>query len=173
MSGLSRRIELFSAWSGATRFPSSLPLQYSKQFTRRRFTKWSSRRESRRLPEVRCAACDISLLPTRPAFSVLVHTRHFHPALRILQEPKRQEDVRHTAQPDSSAKPDEQKEGSFKDQGSRSDNNEEKQGQDSGEQEDASEKQKKEDAPPPPPHGDKSPWQVFTDTLRTLSLIHI
>jgi import inner membrane translocase subunit TIM44 len=26
---------------------------------------------------------------------------------------------------------------------------------------------KKKDAPPPPPHGDKTPWQVFTDTLRT------
>lgn len=25
----------------------------------------------------------------------------------------------------------------------------------------------KEDLPPPPPHGDKSPWQVFTDTLKT------
>jgi len=26
---------------------------------------------------------------------------------------------------------------------------------------------KKKDEPPPPPHGDKTPWQVFTDTLRT------
>lgn len=26
---------------------------------------------------------------------------------------------------------------------------------------------RKEEAPPKPPHGDKSPWQVFTDTLRT------
>ena len=25
----------------------------------------------------------------------------------------------------------------------------------------------KKDEPPPPPHGDKSPWQVFTETLRT------
>ncbi|OJJ38837.1 hypothetical protein ASPWEDRAFT_168714 [Aspergillus wentii DTO 134E9] len=25
----------------------------------------------------------------------------------------------------------------------------------------------KKDAPPPPPHGDKSPWQVFTETLQT------
>jgi import inner membrane translocase subunit TIM44 len=28
-------------------------------------------------------------------------------------------------------------------------------------------KEQKEAPPPPPPHGDKSPWQVFTDTLRT------
>jgi mitochondrial import inner membrane translocase subunit TIM44 len=26
-------------------------------------------------------------------------------------------------------------------------------------------KTKQEDAPPPPPHGDKTPWQVFTETL--------
>jgi hypothetical protein len=29
------------------------------------------------------------------------------------------------------------------------------------------EKKEKKDAPPPPPHGDKTPWQVFTDTLKT------
>jgi import inner membrane translocase subunit TIM44 len=28
------------------------------------------------------------------------------------------------------------------------------------------EKKKKEDAPAPPPHGDKTPWQVFTETLQ-------
>lgn len=34
--------------------------------------------------------------------------------------------------------------------------------------EDAKEESKdKKDAPPPPPHGDKTPWQVFTETLRT------
>ncbi|KAK5152787.1 protein translocase subunit, partial [Cryomyces antarcticus] len=26
---------------------------------------------------------------------------------------------------------------------------------------------KKEAPPPPPPHGDKTPWQVFTETLKT------
>ncbi|KAK2742552.1 protein translocase subunit [Myotisia sp. PD_48] len=29
------------------------------------------------------------------------------------------------------------------------------------------EKKKKEEAAPPPPHGDKTPWQVFTETLRS------
>lgn len=29
------------------------------------------------------------------------------------------------------------------------------------------EKGEKGDAPPPPPHGDKTPWQVFTETLRS------
>ena len=39
-----------------------------------------------------------------------------------------------------------------------------------GEGEDAEGKkdgEKKEAPPPPPPHGDKSPWQVFTETLQT------
>ena len=39
-----------------------------------------------------------------------------------------------------------------------------------GKQEESSEdstKKKKEAPPPPPPHGDKSPWQVFTETLRS------
>lgn len=31
----------------------------------------------------------------------------------------------------------------------------------------ASQEQKKKDVPPPPPHGDKTPWQVFTETLRS------
>jgi import inner membrane translocase subunit TIM44 len=30
-----------------------------------------------------------------------------------------------------------------------------------------SEKNQKDENPPPPPHGDKTPWQVFTETLRT------
>lgn len=29
------------------------------------------------------------------------------------------------------------------------------------------EQKRKQDTPPPPPHGNKSPWQVFTDTLKT------
>ncbi|KAI2487938.1 Mitochondrial import inner membrane translocase protein [Pyrenophora tritici-repentis] len=37
-----------------------------------------------------------------------------------------------------------------------------------GEQKEGEEGEKKEkkDAPPPPPHGDKTPWQVFTETLK-------
>lgn len=169
MSGLGRRIELFSAWSGASRFPPSLPLQHRRLSARRRFTEWSLRRSQafRRLPEVWCAAHKISC-PSRPTLSVLAHSRYFHSALRTLQEPqRREEDIRHTTQSTSSAKPDEQKTGTSKDQGFSSDNNEGKQGQDSGEQEDGEQQKKKEDTPPPPPHGDKSPWQVFTDTLRT------
>ncbi|PGH18519.1 hypothetical protein AJ79_00296 [Helicocarpus griseus UAMH5409] len=38
-------------------------------------------------------------------------------------------------------------------------------GEDQGEK--SKEDGKKKEAPPPPPHGDKTPWQVFTETLRS------
>ena len=39
--------------------------------------------------------------------------------------------------------------------------------EEAGEQKDGKEKKKDEkDKPPPPPHGDKTPWQVFTETLQ-------
>lgn len=40
-----------------------------------------------------------------------------------------------------------------------------KEGEDGEKGEDGKKKEKK-DAPPPPPHGDKTPWQVFTETLQ-------
>ncbi|KAI4223700.1 MAG: hypothetical protein L6R36_005225 [Xanthoria steineri] len=36
-----------------------------------------------------------------------------------------------------------------------------------GDRREQKEKEKQEDAPPPPPHGNKSPWQVFTETLQS------
>lgn len=36
-----------------------------------------------------------------------------------------------------------------------------------GEEGQKKEKKEKKDAPAPPPHGDKTPWQVFTETLKT------
>lgn len=35
-----------------------------------------------------------------------------------------------------------------------------------GEEGEKDQKKEKKDAPPPPPHGDKTPWQVFTETLQ-------
>lgn len=42
-----------------------------------------------------------------------------------------------------------------------------KEEKESEEKAEGTEKEKKEDAPPPPPHGDKTPWQVFLDTMQT------
>ncbi|KAH8693244.1 putative mitochondrial inner membrane translocase subunit TIM44 [Talaromyces proteolyticus] len=54
--------------------------------------------------------------------------------------------------------------------GSESEPNTEKDNKKEGDQkEEGSESQEgeKKDAPPPPPHGDKTPWQVFTETLQS------
>jgi import inner membrane translocase subunit TIM44 len=41
-------------------------------------------------------------------------------------------------------------------------------GKEGGEKaEDGAKKEKKEDLPPPPPHGDKTPWQVFMETMQS------
>jgi import inner membrane translocase subunit TIM44 len=47
-----------------------------------------------------------------------------------------------------------------------SESKEQKEGEEKAEGE-GKEKEKKEDLPPPPPHGDKTPWQVFLDTMQT------
>jgi import inner membrane translocase subunit TIM44 len=52
--------------------------------------------------------------------------------------------------------------GKTQEQELESEGDDKKDGQKEGESED-----KKKDAPPPPPHGDKTPWQVFTETLQT------
>lgn len=52
--------------------------------------------------------------------------------------------------------------GKTQEQESETEGDGKKDGQKEGESED-----KKKDAPPPPPHGDKTPWQVFTETLQT------
>ena len=46
------------------------------------------------------------------------------------------------------------------------DESEKKDGEKGGEK-DGEGKEKKEDLPPPPPHGDKSPWEVFRETMNT------
>lgn len=43
----------------------------------------------------------------------------------------------------------------------------EKENKKEGEEDKDGKEEKKEDQPPPPPHGDKTPWQVFMDTMNT------
>ena len=47
----------------------------------------------------------------------------------------------------------------------KSDESSDESGEKAGEE--GNKDQKKEDLPPPPPHGDKTPWQVFTETLKS------
>jgi import inner membrane translocase subunit TIM44 len=77
-------------------------------------------------------------------------TRSFHVATSLWQQ-KQQE------QPNQEQQKEERKDEDAKSEG-KSEGDESK--------EEKSE-EKKEDASPPPPHGDKTPWQVFRDTLQS------
>jgi import inner membrane translocase subunit TIM44 len=52
-----------------------------------------------------------------------------------------------------------------KKEGAEEEAGEKKEGEE-GEEGEQGKKEKKGDKPPPPPHGDKTPWQVFTETLQ-------
>ncbi|KAG9206056.1 protein translocase subunit [Epicoccum nigrum] len=52
-----------------------------------------------------------------------------------------------------------------KKEGAEQEAGEKKEGEE-GEEGEQGKKEKKGDKPPPPPHGDKTPWQVFTETLQ-------
>jgi mitochondrial import inner membrane translocase subunit TIM44 len=78
------------------------------------------------------------------------------------QQPQPAEDVRDPPREESTsdAKPDSSEQ-------SESTAGKEKDEKPGDEESSDSKKDSKKDEPPPPPHGDKSPWQVFTDTLRS------
>lgn len=87
-------------------------------------------------------------------------SRSFHNGSRLGQE---KEAKPKTEQPKSEAA---EEEAPKKESGEKSEGGEEKP-KDESEGEGKKEEEKKEAPPPPPPHGDKSPWQVFTETLQT------
>ncbi|CAI6250727.1 unnamed protein product [Periconia digitata] len=106
------------------------------------------------------------------SYTAAGYARHFSSRSALLQQAQKkpegdvEEKVSGSQKPSSSPegasgeKPGEQKEEQTQ---------EKKTGEEeSGEKKEGEEGSKeKKDAPPPPPHGDKSPWQVFTDTLKS------
>lgn len=95
------------------------------------------------------------------------YSRHFSSQTRLRQQAAKQKDEvkDDVTPPEAEAKKATQEAGSESDQpkqeGEKS--SEGKEGEE-GEKKDGKEK---EAEAPPPPHGDKTPWQVFTETLRT------
>jgi import inner membrane translocase subunit TIM44 len=84
-------------------------------------------------------------------------SRSFHQSAKLNQEKEakstnKEESTAEEAKKASAEEPDSKAEG-------------EEKSKDEGEGESKKEGEKKEAPPPPPPHGDKSPWQVFTETL--------
>ncbi len=89
-------------------------------------------------------------------------SRSFHQGARLRQEKeaksaKKEEHV----QEENSTK------ASSEDPGSKSEGEEKSKEEGEGEGQSKKGEDKKEAPPPPPPHGDKSPWQVFTETLQS------
>lgn len=104
----------------------------------------------------------------RLASAIGQQARFMHITGRKQQEQKPKEESGSAASggaAENQAKPEEE-------QGKKAEDGEKTEGErnegDKGEDGEKSEgKEKKEDAPPPPPHGDKTPWQVFMETMNT------
>lgn len=99
-----------------------------------------------------------------PIPSAASQTRFLHVSGRRLQEDK----------PKTEAKPVEEKPAQDAEQKAKSEEDPAKESEEKaeGKEEGKAEgedggKEKKEDLPPPPPHGDKTPWQVFMETMNT------
>jgi import inner membrane translocase subunit TIM44 len=88
-------------------------------------------------------------------------SRTFHYGSRLGQE---KEANSKTEQPKSNAP---EEEAPKKESGEKSEPGEEKPKDESEREGEGKKEEDKKEAPPPPPHGDKSPWQVFTETLQT------
>ncbi len=97
-----------------------------------------------------------------------LNTRSFHVSTRTRQKEAEKKDVK---APSETKLGEETKESEVKEEATKEakeeakdEAKEEKEGEEKAE---GKEKEKAEDLPPPPPHGDKTPWQVFLDTMNT------
>jgi len=114
----------------------------------------------------RLTASDASSAPLAPPSSLTPFsprlTLSSRPLLRSLhtsraqyqQTQPKEESKQEVRDPPRDEKPTEEASGEQKNEGEEKQTKDEKAGRD-------------EKPPPPPPHGDKTPWQVFTETLRT------
>ena len=85
------------------------------------------------------------------------------PPKEEVRDPPRESGAEDISSDGSSAKSSDSTAGKTGSSGSKSDSN----SQDEPKNESKKEEKEKEAPPPPPPHGDKSPWQVFTETLQS------
>ncbi|GKT89424.1 mitochondrial inner membrane translocase subunit Tim44 [Colletotrichum tofieldiae] len=101
------------------------------------------------------------------SISSSMQSRSFHLTARQLQ----QQQTEKPKTPEDAAKPTEETKAKEPESEAKEESSEKKEGEEKteGKEEgqEGEQKQKKEDAPPPPPHGDKTPWEVFRETLQT------
>ncbi|KAK7535456.1 mitochondrial inner membrane translocase subunit TIM44 [Phyllosticta citricarpa] len=98
--------------------------------------------------------------------SSALYARHFHAGSQLNQEQKTKESASPSEDNAKAENPKEEKKESSEESSEGSEKKAEGEGEGEGE---GSDKKNKDDAPPPPPppHGDKTPWQVFTETLKS------
>jgi mitochondrial import inner membrane translocase subunit TIM44 len=119
------------------------------------------------LPCAAMAPLRSHFLPSELRLSPLnAPARMFHAtSLRAQEKPateaKAEPAAENTEAKDKEANPEEAK----KAEGEKEEGKEDKDKE--GKEEDDKTQEKKEDLPPPPPHGDKTPWQVFMETMNT------
>lgn len=101
--------------------------------------------------------------------SSALYARHFHAQFSLNQEAKKAEPATSTEDKARSEDADKKKSSTADSESAgekKAEGEGEQEQQGEGEEKDGKKKEKKEEAPPPP-HGDKTPWQVFTETLKT------
>lgn len=106
-----------------------------------------------------------ALLPLRSQFlseSFQDNTRSLHQSAWLAQEAKAKEAPKEESTTDKTAE-----EAAKKAEADREGAEGEKKSEEGKEKAEGEKEEKKEAPPPPPPHGDKSPWQVFTETLQS------
>lgn len=111
-------------------------------------------------------------LPAELRLSPMAHTRDFHLTTRRAQEEKTKTEPKpaDAAEAEQKAKTSESEARSEEDSSKKTEDGEsqgKQEGKEGEESKEGEEGKKKEDSPPPPPHGDKTPWQVFMETMNT------
>ena len=123
---------------------------------------------SRNLPPIHASLIhDYTLLATPlPSYRIPSSRRHFSFSLSRYTKQTQQEEVKDQPRTENfSAKSKDSEPANHSGESQRSGSGRRK-GHDSGKGEEK-EETSNEPPPPPPPHGDKTPWQVFTETLRS------
>ncbi|TKA64382.1 hypothetical protein B0A49_08217 [Cryomyces minteri] len=104
--------------------------------------------------------------------SAALSARRLHSQPRLYQEASKRDDIRpppSEGEPKAQAADSEQASAGDEAAGAKANENGEqkKEGEQADGEGETKQGDKKEAPPPPPPHGDKTPWQVFTETLKT------
>jgi import inner membrane translocase subunit TIM44 len=109
-----------------------------------------------------------SLTPLSSSWPAFSSSRQFHSSALRFQQPRPAEEVRDPPREETQAEPKEAGSQSAEEPAAKESADQTKeQPNEDGEQEGGKKKEEKKEDAPPPPHGDKTPWQVFTETLRT------